>query len=135
MNALPREKAGVGSSMSNVVRQVGGTLGIAILGAALSASYRSGMEDKVGALPEQARQVVTESISGAAGVAEQLGSRGASLMDAANTAFVAGIHWAALGSAVVALIGALVVARWMPGKGAVAAPVAKSEPEKESAVV
>ncbi|MBP2702549.1 MFS transporter [Microbispora sp. RL4-1S] len=135
MNALPREKAGVGSSMSNVVRQVGGTLGIAILGAALSASYRNGMEGKVTALPEQLRQVVTESISGAAGVAQQLGARGAAVMNAANDAFVSGIHWAALGSAVVALIGTLVVARWMPGKTTGQAPVAQEEVQKESAVV
>jgi EmrB/QacA subfamily drug resistance transporter len=136
MNALPREKAGVGSSMSNVVRQVGGTLGIAILGAALSASYRNGMETKVTALPEQLRDVVTESISGAAGVAGQLGARGASLMDVANSAFVSGVHWAALGSAVVALIGTVVVARWMPGKPAAAVQVpAAADVEKESAVV
>ncbi|ETK36020.1 multidrug MFS transporter [Microbispora sp. ATCC PTA-5024] len=135
MNALPREKAGVGSSMSNVVRQVGGTLGIAILGAVLSASYRNGMEGKVGALPEQIRTVVTESISGAAGVAAHLGPRGAALMSAADDAFVAGIHWAALGSAFVALIGAVVVARWMPGRSAVTVQVEKSELEKEAAVV
>lgn len=135
MNALPREKAGVGSSMSNVVRQVGGTLGIAILGAVLSASYRSDMEDKVTALPEQLRHVVTESISGAAGVAENLGPQGAKLLDAANAAFVTGVHWAALGSALVALIGTLVVARWMPGKASVNAAVDKAEIEKEAAVV
>ncbi|MBD3142581.1 MFS transporter [Microbispora bryophytorum] len=135
MNALPREKAGVGSSMSNVVRQVGGTLGIAILGAVLSASYRSDMEGKVAALPEQLRHVVTESISGAAGVAGNLGAQGTSLLDAANAAFVSGIHLAALGSAFVALIGTLVVARWMPGKGSAGAAVDKAEIEKEAAVV
>ncbi|MCT9930034.1 MFS transporter [Planotetraspora sp. A-T 1434] len=148
MNSLPREKAGVGSSMSNVVRQVAGTLGIAILGAALSASYRNGMEGKVTALPEQLRHVVTESISGAAGVAGRLGPRGASLMETANDAFVSGIHWAALGSALVALAGALIVALWMPGKtgahakagahgrtGATVPGAEAAEPEKESAVV
>ncbi len=118
MNALPREKAGVGSSMSNVVRQVGGTLGIAVLGAALSAVYRNDMEARVSALPEQLRHAVSESISGAAGVAGHLGPDGARLMDAANRAFVEGIHWAALGSAAVALIGTVVVARWMPGRTA-----------------
>lgn len=135
MNALPREKAGVGSSMSNVVRQVGGTLGIAILGAILSASYRNQMEDKVTALPEQLRHVVTESISGAAGVAGQLGPRGAGLLDAANSAFVTGVHWAALGAAFVALVGTAVVARWMPGKAAATAAVDRAEIDKEAAVV
>jgi EmrB/QacA subfamily drug resistance transporter len=135
MNSLPREKAGVGSSMSNVVRQVGGTLGIAVLGAALSASYRGDMEDKVSGLPEQLRGPVSESISGAAGAAEHLGAQGAGLMKAANEAFVTGMHWAALGSAVVALVGVIVVGLWMPGRSAEAAPVTAGEPEKKEAAV
>ncbi len=135
MNSVEREKAGVASSMSNVVRQVGGTLGIAILGAALSASYRHDMEGKAATLPEQFRHIATESISGAAGVAEHLGAQGASLMKVAGEAFVGGMHWAALGSAVVAFTGALLVARWMPGRAPVVVPDAKTEQDKEPAVV
>ncbi len=37
MSSLPREKAGVGSAVSNTVRQVGGALGVAVLGSVLSA--------------------------------------------------------------------------------------------------
>ena len=37
MGSLPREKAGIGSAMNDVVREVGGTLGIAVLGSALAA--------------------------------------------------------------------------------------------------
>lgn len=136
MNALPREKAGVGSSMSNVSRQVGGTLGIAILGAALSASYRNDMEGSAAAIPEQFRHVVTESISGAAGVAEHLGgAQGAGLMKVAGEAFVGGMHWAALGSAIVALVGAFVVALWMPGRGPLLVPDPHPEDDKQPAVV
>ncbi|GIH25582.1 MFS transporter [Acrocarpospora phusangensis] len=139
MNALPREKAGVGSSMSNVVRQVGGTLGIAVLGAALSASYRGSMESQVAGLPPEAAHAVTESIAGAAAVAERLGPQGAALMHAANDAFVTGIQWAAAGSALVALFGAFVMARWMPGKDGKYVPShAAGNPvnvERESAVV
>ena len=40
MSALPREKAGVGSAVSNTVRQVAGALGVAVLGSVLSAVYR-----------------------------------------------------------------------------------------------
>ncbi|WP_308170066.1 MFS transporter [Acrocarpospora catenulata] len=135
MNALPREKAGVGSSMSNVVRQIGGTLGIAILGAVLSASYRNGMEGQAAGLPAEVGHLVTESIAGAAGVAAELGPRGAALLAAADDAFMTGMHWAAAGAAVVALIGALVVARWMPGRPPViSAPVGGIE-AKETAVV
>ena len=41
MSALPREKAGVGSAVSNTIRQVAGALGVAVLGSVLSAVYRS----------------------------------------------------------------------------------------------
>src|SRR6266536_4643935 len=40
MSSVPREKAGVGSAVGNTVRQVGGALGVAVLGSALSAVYR-----------------------------------------------------------------------------------------------
>ena len=41
MSSLPREKAGVGSAVGNTVRQVGGALGVAILGSVLSSVYLS----------------------------------------------------------------------------------------------
>ncbi|MFO7398025.1 MAG: MFS transporter [Actinomycetales bacterium] len=134
MNALPREKAGVGSSMNNVFRQVGGTFGIAVLGAILSAVYRGEMEGKAGALPEPLREAVVESISGAAGVAGRLGPAAARVMAQANDAFLTGMHWAALGAAAIGLLGALITARWMPGKAAAAAEV-PGERKKEAAVL
>ncbi|WP_283133843.1 MFS transporter [Rhizohabitans arisaemae] len=116
MESLPPNKAGVGSAMSNTVRQVGGALGVAVLGSVLSASYRGEMADRLAFLPEDARHLAAESIAGTAGVAARLGAQGEALMGAASQAFVQGMHLAALGSAVVALAGALIVARWMPGK-------------------
>src|SRR5215475_8964287 len=51
MASLPREKAGVGSAVSNTVRQVSGALGVAVLGSVLSAVYRSRIGDHLGTLP------------------------------------------------------------------------------------
>ena len=51
MGSLPRAKAGIGSAMNDVVREVGGTLGIAVLGSILSSSYGSGMDDATAGLP------------------------------------------------------------------------------------
>ncbi|MBO3745657.1 MFS transporter [Streptosporangiaceae bacterium NEAU-GS5] len=133
MNSLPREKAGVGSSMSNVVRQVGGTLGIAALGAILSAVYQNGMEDKLRGLPPQVAQIANESISGAAGVAEHLGAQGTALLRAADESFVNGMHWSAVIASLIALAGVFVMARWMPGKIA-ASTVPVREKETASSV-
>jgi DHA2 family multidrug resistance protein-like MFS transporter len=115
MASLPREKAGVGSAVSNTIRQVGGALGVAALGAVLSSVYR---DDLVGNVPAAAR----ESISGAYGVAERAGAAGPALIQNANDAFMSAVHYASIGSAVFALLGALVAAIWLPGKRPAGAP-------------
>ena len=71
-----------------------------------------------GALPGPARDAANESISGAYGVAAQLGPAGQGVIGAANDAFVSAMHWAAGLSAVVVAIGILVALRWMPGHAA-----------------
>jgi Na+/melibiose symporter-like transporter len=114
MSSLPREKAGIGSAVSNTIRQVGGALGVAILGSLLAAVYRSEIADAVAGLPEPARAAASESVSGAYGVAGQAGPAGPAVVDAANSAFVHAMHWAAAGSAVVAFIGILVTLAWLP---------------------
>jgi MFS transporter, DHA2 family, multidrug resistance protein len=117
MASLPRERAGVGSAVLNTVRQVGGALGVAVLGSVLAAVYRSQIGD-LDFLPGPARTVARESISGAYGVAAEAGAAGGPLLRAANDAYVAAMHWAAAGSAVVAVLGIAVVLAWLPRRSA-----------------
>ncbi len=114
MSSLPREKAGVGSAVSNTVRQVGGALGVAVLGSVLAAVYRGEIGAAIASLPEPARAAAAESISGAYGVAADAGPAGPGLIDAANEAFVTAMHWAAAGSALVAFVSIFVVLAWLP---------------------
>ena len=114
MSSLPPAKAGVGSAIGNTVRQVGGALGVAILGSVLSGVYRGQIGDAVSALPEPARGVASESLAGAYGVAAELGPAGGPLVDSANDAFVTAMHWAARGSALIALLGVIVTLAWLP---------------------
>jgi len=114
--ALPREKAGVGSAVSNTIRQVGGALGVAAVGALTSALYRDNLGDAAEGLPAAARSAAEESISGAYGVAERAGTAGPALMQSANDAFVSAMHLAAIGMTVFALLGALVALIWLPGR-------------------
>jgi DHA2 family multidrug resistance protein-like MFS transporter len=131
MSALPREKAGVGSAVSNTVRQVAGALGVAVLGSVLSAIYRADVSSAVAGLPAPARDAANESISGAYAAAAGLGPAGPKLITVANDAFVTAMHWAAALSAVVAALGIVIVLRWMPGRPAaepiVAPPVVEPE--------
>ncbi|MEV8446232.1 MFS transporter [Streptomyces parvus] len=117
MQALPREKAGSGSAINNTFRQVGGALGIAVLGSVLSTVYRGDIEGHLGAVPAGVRDVAGESIEATLGVAEKLGPvAGKPLVAAANDAFISAMHVTALGSAAVALIGAVVVGLFLPGR-------------------
>ncbi|MEU1176389.1 MFS transporter [Streptomyces sp. NPDC005820] len=116
MQALPREKAGSASALSNTFRQLGGALGIAVLGSVLSTAYRNGIEDKLGALPAGLRETAGESIEATLGVAAKLGARGKGLVTSADDAFLHAMHITALCGAGVALAGAIVVALFLPGK-------------------
>ncbi|RBQ20181.1 MFS transporter [Spongiactinospora rosea] len=135
MNALPREKAGVGSAMSNTVRQVAGALGVAILGSLLSAVYRDGIAPSLTILPEGVRHAAGESLPATMAVAQSLGEAGQALVAPAKAAFVSGMHVTAAASAVIALLGAAMVFRWLPGKAKAAEPALPQEHEKEPAVV
>ncbi|HEU4675472.1 MAG TPA: MFS transporter, partial [Motilibacteraceae bacterium] len=115
---LPRERAGAGSAVNNTTRQIGGALGIAILGSILSATYSSGLLGSLpDALPAAARQAAGQSLGAALEVARQLPPQlGAALADPARTAFMHALHVTALAAAGVAALGALVVAVWLPGR-------------------
>ncbi|GAA3475419.1 MFS transporter [Nonomuraea roseola] len=124
MEALPREKAGVGSAMSNTVRQVAGALGVAVLGSVLSSSYRGEIAPALAGLPEDVQHRAGESIMATVGVAQ--GNE--AILQPAYRAFVDGMHTTALISAVIALVGVVVVAVWMPGKTRAVQKVEEKEP-------
>ncbi|MFE9094320.1 MFS transporter [Streptomyces sp. NPDC007264] len=116
MQALPREKAGSASALSNTFRQVGGALGIAVLGSVLSTAYRDGIQDQLSVLPPGLRHTAGESIEATLGVAAKLGPSGRALVSPANDAFLHAMHVTALCGAGVAVIGTAVVAMFLPGK-------------------
>ncbi|MGW7042382.1 MFS transporter [Streptomyces avermitilis] len=130
MQALPREKAGSASALSNTFRQVGGALGIAILGSVLSTTYRDGIEDKLSQLPPAVRHTAGESIEATLGVAAKLGPDGKALIAPANDAFLHAMHLTALCGAGVAVIGAVIVALFLPGR-----PPAPQEGQEEAELV
>jgi DHA2 family integral membrane protein (MFS transporter) len=134
MQALPREKAGSASALSNTFRQVGGALGIAVLGSVLSTAYRNGIEDKLDAVPEHLRHTAGESIEATLGVAAGMGPAGRALVAPAHDAFLQAMHVTALLGSGVAVIGAVVVALFLPGRQQAAPQGEKDEepvPEAE----
>ena len=130
MQALPREKAGSASALSNTFRQVGGALGIAVLGSVLATSYRNGIEAKLGMLPAGVRHTAGESVEATLGVAAKLGPDGKALIGPANDAFLHAMHVTALCGTVVALLGAVVAFWFLPGK-----PPARQTGEEQQELV
>jgi Na+/melibiose symporter-like transporter len=120
ISTLPRERAGVGGAVGNTVRQVGGALGIAVLGAVVTAVYRDRIAPALESLPAAARPVAAESVAGAHAVADRLGRP--ALVAAADDAFVTAMHISAIVSAAIALVSVLVVLRWLPGRARVPRP-------------
>ncbi|HWD08648.1 MAG TPA: DHA2 family efflux MFS transporter permease subunit [Actinomycetota bacterium] len=122
MGSLPLAKAGVGSAVNDTTRQVGGALGVAILGSIASALYRSKVAATASfaALPSAARSVVRAGIGNVAIVRHQLpaaaGALSAQLKAQSSTSFVGAMHFTAVVCSVFVLLGALVALIWLPAR-------------------
>jgi Na+/melibiose symporter-like transporter len=102
---LPHDKQGVASALNDTSRELGGALGVALLGSVLSAGYRSAIEPMLAGLPTELSQPASEGIGSAFAVAAQAGEQGPVIIDAAKHAFVEGwVHsmWLGVGMAAVA---------------------------------
>ena len=114
MGSLPVEKASVGSAVNDTTRTTGGALGVAILGSLLASQYRGDMDQAVSGLPDGTAETASDTLSGGLAVAQRLGDPG--LADAAQHAFMSGMHVAALAAAAVALAGAVVAYLVIPAR-------------------
>jgi hypothetical protein len=104
--SLPQGKQGVASAVNDLSRELGGVLGVAILGSVLNAGYRSGLVEAARGLPGEAVARAQESLAAALMVAGQLGGEeGQRLAAAAREAFVSGLSAALVAGAVVLALG------------------------------
>jgi len=109
VGSAPPERAGAASGISETGAELGGALGISVLGSIGVAIYR---QDVAAALPQgvpaQAATIARDTLGGAVGVAAELPSRiGATVLDVARDAFVQGMQVAAAISGVAAIAVAL----------------------------
>ncbi len=113
MSSVPLARAGVGSAMNDTTRELGGALGVAVLGSIVTSKYLSGMATSIAGLPQQAADVADSGLSGAIAVGQQIGGdQGAALVQSARQAFVDGLGAAAIVGAVV-VFGAAIAARML----------------------
>lgn len=144
MGSLPPAKAGVGSAVNDTTRELGGALGVAVLGSLLASGYASSLGDSLRGfpVPPDVVGVVQSSVGAALQVAGGVGgAAGQALALAARTAFVDAMGVSLEVAAGVALVGAVISAAFLPGRAAEAAePVdgayggERDEPSSEEAV-
>ncbi|MBO0748149.1 MAG: MFS transporter, partial [Acidimicrobiaceae bacterium] len=107
MNALPVHQAGAGSAVNDTVREVGGALGVAVIGSLVSAGYRAHLHLPA-ILPGHVADTARSSIAAADIVAQRAGAGGPSIASSAHSAFTVAMGHGFEVAAAVALIGAVV---------------------------
>ncbi|MEU0464474.1 MFS transporter [Amycolatopsis sp. NPDC006131] len=110
--SLPRDKQGVASALNDITREFGTALGVALLGALLSAGYRGSIDGMLSGVPREAADVAREGVANAIEVSGSAGSYAAQIVHAARESFVAGWQhamWA--GAAVMAVLAVYVAVR------------------------
>lgn len=89
-SALPRNRQGIASALNDVTRELGMALGVALLGAVSSASYRAAIEPRLTGLEVAQARDARGGVSAAMEVASRLDSAAVPLMRAARESFVHG---------------------------------------------
>jgi MFS transporter, DHA2 family, multidrug resistance protein len=133
VGSAPPEQAGAATGMSETSGELGGALGIAILGSVGTAVYRTEVADRLpSGIPAEVADAARDTLGGALAIAQTLSdSLGAALVTAAQTAFVDAIHFVAAVSAVGAIVTAIAAAvalRSVPARPEPAAEGSAPEP-------
>jgi EmrB/QacA subfamily drug resistance transporter len=119
MASLPKEKAGAGAAVNDTTRELGGTLGVAVVGSVFASVYGPRIGEFLAQYPVPAEAVgaAKESVAAALSVAQQApAALQASFTDAAASAFVRGMSLGSLVAAAVAFAGGVAAAVFLPGR-------------------
>ncbi|MBJ7358156.1 DHA2 family efflux MFS transporter permease subunit [Nocardioides sp.] len=112
MQVLPPARAGVGSAVNDATRELGGTLGVAVVGSLFSSLYAARLVELLeGRLPAEQLAAAEESV----GVADAIGAQVAGVATAMEDAFMAGLGTASLVVGLLCLAGGLFSAVALPG--------------------
>ena len=120
MGSLPREKAGVGSAVNDTTRQMGGALGVAFIGSAVSSVYGRRVDSIASTfgLSGQALSEARSSLGGGLKAAGDLGDQALGFSIAVKDAFVAGLSSGLRLASIVVVVASVVVWRYLPARGA-----------------
>jgi EmrB/QacA subfamily drug resistance transporter len=119
MGSLPLAKAGVGSAVNDTTRQVGGALGVAVLGSVMSSTYGPRVSDAISGFPVSPEQAtaIHDQIGAAMQAASEIGGEpGRMLAEVASRGFADGMGTAFIIGAAALALGAVIVALFLPAR-------------------
>jgi EmrB/QacA subfamily drug resistance transporter len=119
MGVLPEDKAGVGSAVNDTTRELGGTLGVAVVGSVFAGIYGSTLLDELRplGLSNDVLDSAQASTAAALGVAQSLpGDVGQLVVAAAQSAFMDGLAAGSLVAAGVAAAGSMLALAYLPSR-------------------
>jgi EmrB/QacA subfamily drug resistance transporter len=112
MAAVPLRKAGVGSAMNDTTRELGGALGVAVIGSIAASRFASRLKPSLAALPDSMRDTGGRSVSAAVRAGKSIGGdTGAAFANSARHAFMSGSHAASVVAGCMALAASMLVYR------------------------
>jgi len=129
MASVPADQAGAGSAVNDTVREVGGALGVAVVGSVAAAAYGHSLGRIL--TSHHAPPVVVHAATGSVAAADAVGAKvggpvGAELVAAAHSSFVSAMSTGLKMSAAVAVLGAVVTFVTLPRRSAPVAVAAEA---------
>lgn len=112
--SVPRNRSGMGSAMNDTTRELGGALGVAVLGAILTSGYEHSIADTANKFTGPVKEGIESSLAVALNVSEKLGPAASTVADAAKQAFMSGLSSAAMIAAVIIFVSAVIAFFGLP---------------------
>ncbi|TDC38690.1 MFS transporter [Micromonospora sp. 15K316] len=131
--SLPRERQGVASALNDVTREFGTALGIALLGAVLSAGYRNAIDPRLDGMPDSTADTAGDGIANAIAAADGAGSQARTLIRAAQESFVDGWQQAMWAGVAVMIVLFVYVLAGGHRHGPAGAPTTGAAPARDTA--
>jgi EmrB/QacA subfamily drug resistance transporter len=125
LQVLPPARAGVGSAVNDATRELGGTLGVAVIGSLFSSLYGDRLVELMHGRLEPAQLAAAED---SVGVGDALGRHSAAVASAVDDAFLVGLSAGCLVIGVLCVLGALAALAALPGTRTPAAPAPAPAP-------
>ncbi|HLX52189.1 MAG TPA: MFS transporter [Streptosporangiaceae bacterium] len=116
MGSLPPAQAGVGSAVNDTTREIGGAIGVAVMGSAASSVFASHLHASLAHLPARYAHAATSLANVLTAARQAHGPAGQALAHAAQHAFVTGSNTALLAAIAAALLGSLAAVIFLPAR-------------------